>query len=248
MQDMEYFYDVFIGLPRGGPGDNTSTRKAFNYLKNLPPNPYILDIGCGHGVQTLELARISKGTIIALDNYQPFLNVLKKNIIKDGLEKRISIKNESMLEMDFQDGTFDVIWSEGALYIMGFQQGVQRCKRLLKDNGYLVVTEAVLFTDDIPLPLKKFWDEMYPVIKDIPGNISLIQHEGFNVITHFHLPKSSWTDKYYIPMAQRLKELRKKYKDNKAALRIFDQFDDEIRIYNKYSDYFGYEFFVMQKQ
>lgn len=248
MEDMEYFYEVFIGLPRGGPGDNASTRKAFNYLKNLPPNPYILDIGCGPGMQTLELARISKGTIIALDNYQPFLDVLQKNMVIQGLEKQISITNQSMLEMDFQDGTFDVIWSEGALYIMGFQHGVQRCRRLLKEKGYLVVTEAVLFTKNIPQPLKKFWDEMYPVINDIPGNISLIHHEGFNVVTHFHLPMSSWTNEFYIPMAERLRELRKKYKDNDAALLVFDQFDEEITIYNKYSDYFGYEFFVMQKQ
>ena len=78
MEDMQYFYELFCGLPRGGPGDNKSTRKAFGYLKNLPTEPLILDIGCGHGIQTLELAKISKGKIIAIDNYQPFLDILKK--------------------------------------------------------------------------------------------------------------------------------------------------------------------------
>lgn len=79
MEGMEYFHELFRSLPRAGPGDNNSTQKAFSCLKSLPSEPFILDIGCGYGVQTLELARSSKGTIIALDNYQPFLDGLEKN-------------------------------------------------------------------------------------------------------------------------------------------------------------------------
>jgi SAM-dependent methyltransferase len=248
MEDMEYFYELFCGLPRGGPGDNKSTRKAFEYLDDLPPEPLILDIGCGHGMQTLELARISNGNIIALDTYQPFLDILLKNAIKERLDARITLKNQSMLEMDFKDGTFDVIWSEGALYFMGFQNGLHRCHHLLKNKGYLVVTEAVLLKPTIPIPLKTFWDEGYPDIKDIPNNISLIHHEGFNILSHFTLPKSSWIDEYYTPMEKKIKELKKKYHDNKSALLVFDQCDAEIKIYNEYSDYFGYEFFVTRKR
>jgi len=194
MEGMEYFYELFVGLPRGGPGDNESTRKAFTYLKNLPSEPLILDIGCGHGMQTLELAKISNGKIIALDNYQPFLDILIRKAKKEGLAGRITPKNQSMLEMDFDDKTFDVIWSEGALYFMGFQNGLKRCNQLLKNKGYLVVTEAVLFLPDIPKPLKEFWDNGYPDIKDVKNNISLIQNEGFDLLFHFTLPKSSWID------------------------------------------------------
>jgi len=93
MEGMEYFYELFLGLPRGGPGDNKSTEKAFSCLKRLPAEPLILDIGCGHGMQTLELARICKGKIIALDNYQPFLDILNKNAKEEGFEKRIITKN-----------------------------------------------------------------------------------------------------------------------------------------------------------
>ena len=75
---MQYFYELFEALPRGGPGDEESTRRAFNSIPKLSEQPLILDIGCGHGVQTIELAKISKGTIIALDNHQAFLNKLIK--------------------------------------------------------------------------------------------------------------------------------------------------------------------------
>ena len=247
MEGMEYFYELFSGLPRGGPGDNESTRKAFSYLKNLASEPLILDIGCGPGMQTLELARISNGKIIALDNYQPFLDILMRKAIEEGLTRRIIPKNQSMLEMDFDDNTFDVIWSEGALYSMGFQNGLKRCHQLLKKKGYLVVTEAVLLLPNLPKPLKKFWDKEYPDIKDVKSNISLIQNEGFDLLSHFTLPKSSWIYNYYSPMEKRIRELKKKYYDNKIALQVFEECEKEIKIYNKYSDYFGYEFFVMQK-
>ena len=247
MEGMEYFYELFLGLPRGGPGDNKSTRKAFSYLKNLPTEPLILDIGCGHGVQTIELVRICKGKIIALDNYQPFLDILMQNAIKEGFEDRITLKNQSMLEMDFKNDTFDIIWSEGALFVMGFQNGLKKCNQLLKNKGYFVVSEAVLLLPNLPKPLKKFWDEMYPDIKDIKSNISMIEDEGFNVLSHFTLPKSCWVD-FYSQMNEKIKELKKKYHNNKTALQVFDNFEKEEKMYDDYSDYFGYEFFIMQKK
>lgn len=247
MEGMEYFYELFLDLPRGGPGDNKSTRKAFSYLKNLPFEPLILDIGCGHGVQTIELARICKGKIIALDNYQPFLDILMQNAIMEGFEDRITLKNQSMLEMDFKNDTFDIIWSEGALFVMGFQNGLKKCFQLLKNKGFFVVSEAVLFLPNIPLPLMEFWDEQYPDIKDIESNISIIKNEGFDILSHFTLPKACWID-FYSQMDEKIKELKKKYHDKKIALKIFESFEKESKMYDNYSDYFGYEFFIMQKK
>lgn len=247
MEDMQYFYELFRGLPRGGPGDNKSTSKAFGYLKNLPDELIILDIGCGHGMQTLELARISKAKIIAIDIHQPFLDILRKKAIEEGFDKRIITSNQSMLDMNFKNNMFDIIWSEGALYFMGFQNGLKRCNQILKNNGYLVVTEAVLLLPNLPKELKQFWDEGYPDIKNIKSNITLIRNEGFKIISHFTLPKSSWIDSFYSPMEKRIKELEKKYYNNKIALQTFEECKKEINMYTKYSDYYGYEFFIMQK-
>ncbi len=246
MEGKEYFYEIFSGLPRAGPGDNKSTRKAFSYLHNLPTEPFILDIGCGTGIQTLELARISKGKIIALDNYQPFLDILMKNAKKEGLDNHIIQKNRSMLEMDFQDSTFDIIWSEGSIFVMGFRNGLKKCHQLLKEKGYFVVSEVVLLLPHIPEQLKEFWDEEYPDIKDIKSNISMIRKEGFDLINHFTLPKSAWID-FYSQMNKRLKILMKKYYDNKIAIEVLNKFEKEMIIYEKYSDYFGYEFFITMK-
>jgi len=247
MEGMEYFYEVFEALPRGGPGTDEYTGRAFDIIPKSPSQPFILDIGCGPGPQTLELAKISNGKIIALDNHQPFLDELMKRARNEGLAGNITPKNMSMLEMDFADNTFDIIWSEGALYFMGFQNGLKRCHQLLKDNGYLVVTECVYLVSNPPEPVIEFFKNGYPDIKDIKGNITLIQNEGFRLLSNFTLSESAWIDSYYLPMEKELSRLNEKYRDNKVALGVFEECQNEINFYKKYSKSYGYEFFVMQK-
>jgi SAM-dependent methyltransferase len=246
MENMEYFYELFRGLPRGGPGDNDSTRKAFSYLDDLPVKPLMLDIGCGPGMQTIEVAKLSRGMVIALDNYQPFLDKLMQTAKIENVQKNIIPKLQSMHEMDFEIETFDVIWSEGALYFLGFKNGLMECYRLLKLGGYLAVTEAVYLKPDPPEPVVDFWKE-YPDITDIQGNIDFIKSTDFELITHFTLPASSWTDDYYDPMEKRIKILKEKYDGNKEALAVLESMQKEIDDFRSYSEYFSYEFFVMRK-
>jgi ubiquinone/menaquinone biosynthesis C-methylase UbiE len=247
MEGMEYFYELFEAIPRGGPGDNKYTRMAFDAIPKLPEQPLILDIGCGPGVQTIELAKLSKGTIIALDNHQAFLNTLMKKAEEENLLDQIVTKNRSMLDMDFEANTFDIIWSEGALYFMGFQNGLRGCHQLLKNNGFLAVTEIVYLVNDPPAPLIQYFEKEYPDIKTVKDNIDLIQNERFNLIINFTLPESSWLDSFYLPMEIELTRLNEKYQGNEIALGIFEEMKNEINLYRKFSDSYGYEFFIMQK-
>jgi ubiquinone/menaquinone biosynthesis C-methylase UbiE len=115
---LEFFWEIHSNLPREGPGDDASTRTAFFMLTDLPKAPRILDVGCGPGMQTLELARITDGPITALDTHQPFLDELTKRATKAGVADRITTMRESMFAMSFSAGSFDIIWSEGAIYFI----------------------------------------------------------------------------------------------------------------------------------
>ena len=244
---MKYFYELYESIPRQGPGDNKSTVRAFYLLNNLPPEPKILDIGCGRGMQTIKLAQISNGSIIALDNHQPFLDMLYEDAKNEGVSNKIICKNESMLEMDFKNESFDIIWSEGALYAFGFDKGLKSIYPILKKGGYLVFTEAVLFKENLPKEAWDFWKDEYPVVGSIEKNLRLIKESNYNLIENFSLPKTSWFTYFYTPMIKEIKRLKEKYKENKEALDTLNFCDIEIKVYDKYSDYFGYEFFIMKK-
>jgi len=244
---MEYFFELYEALPRGGPGNNESTRRAFQAIPKFTYPPLILDIGCGQGVQTIELAKLSNGKIIAVDNHQAFLEKLKQSALAQGVAENITPMNVSMLDMEFDEQTFDIIWSEGALYFMGFQNGLRRCRQLLKNPGYLAVTELVYLSPTPPSPLAQYLESEYPDIKDVQANIELIQAEGFQLLSHFTLPKSAWLESYYQPMEEPLARLNEKYRDTQLALNQFAAVRQEIDFYKQYSDDFGYEFFVMQK-
>jgi ubiquinone/menaquinone biosynthesis C-methylase UbiE len=240
------FFEIHKGLPREGPGDNASTRKAYSLLKDLPPEPLILDIGCGPGMQTIELAKISQGKIVAIDTHQPFLDELDKRAKKEGLKSKIKTINKSMFAMDFNNNEFDIIWSEGAAYIYGFEKALKDWKKYLKISGYFVVTEASWIKNNPPNEIKEFWEDAYPDIKTINENKDIIQKAQYNLITHFILPEKSWWENYYIPMENRLKELRRKYRGNNDIEEQLDEEFKEIEMYKKYSDYYGYVFYIMK--
>lgn len=244
---MKYFFEVYGTLPRAGPGDNASTQKAYQMIKDLPAQPKILDIGCGPGMQTLELARLSKGKIIALDNHQPFLDKINKDAKAAGLSEYIETLNQDMLKMAFAPESLDLIWAEGALYQMGFENGLKTCRKFLKPNGHIAVTELVWLKDNPP-PEAKEWAKEYEAMKNVPANIELFKKNGYEVLGHFTLPVSSWTKDYYEPMQIRVNELRPKYQGNEIATMVLDMAQAEISVFKNNSDWFGYEFFVVRKK
>jgi len=249
----EIFFEVHSNLPRAGPGSNESTYRAFKSLKNLPAKPRILDIGCGPGMQTIELAKLSGGQIEALDNHQPFLYQLNLNAKKEGLSDRIKTVNGDMFNLNYAKESFDIIWCEGAIFIIGFEKGLTEWRPLLVNNGYLVLSELSWLNKDAPKELKSFMKEMYAEMecsgpKGIDENTETANKLGFHVLNSFTIPKKDWWDNYYSPIEAKLPSLKAKYRDDSEALQFFDShFEMEIEMYRKYSDYYGYVFYVLQK-
>jgi SAM-dependent methyltransferase len=242
----DIFYEVFEALPRQGPGDKESTLKAFRLVKDLPDNPDILDIGCGSGRQTLDLACITTGKITAVDNHQPFLTQLQNKINKGQLKAEVIPVKGDMASLNFEEGSFDLIWSEGSCFIIGFKNALYKWRPLLKPLGSMVISDAVWFRNDQPDEVKNFWANEYSGIKYFEENFPVIEEAGFRITSYFNLPKDSWLTDYYIPLEMKLSDMRENYSDDKSAS-LFDSLQREIDIYRKYSDYYGYGFYIIQR-
>jgi SAM-dependent methyltransferase len=245
MGKMDYFLELFCHLPRGGPGDNDSTRKAFSMMEGLPPIPRILDIGCGPGVQTLELAKISGGSILALDNLPLMLERMDAAALQEGLVDCIESCLMDMNEMDFEEGSFDVIWSEGAIYNLGFKKGLGKVKKFVKVGGYVVVTEPVWLNPNPPEEVCRFWEE-YPEIDSIEKKLNIISDLEYQEVGHFVLPDSSWLRSYYEPLGRRVKEMEPVWAEIPLAMEVIQEAKLEMYMFKKYHKFYGYCFFVMR--
>ncbi len=152
MRDSEsekIFFEIHSNNPREGPGSSSATERAFRGME-LPEYPRILDVGCGPGKQTLDLAELSRGKIFALDYYRIYLEELAIHEHKRGWANRILLVQGDMTRLPFRRNSLDVIWSEGAIYIMGFKPGLEQWKPFLKSGGYMAVTEISWLKPDPP--------------------------------------------------------------------------------------------------
>jgi SAM-dependent methyltransferase len=240
----EVFFEVYERLPRQGPGNRACAEKALGLCHNLPPMLAVLDLGCGVGGQTIHLAELTHGSIVAIDSHAPSIKRLQATVAKRGLGGRVRPVVGDMAQPELPPESFDLVWSEGALYNVGIENALRLCHRLLRAGGYLAFTDAVWRKDNPPPEVKTSFYLDYPTMGWVPDILAVIGKTGFSLVGHFTLPDEAWWDDFYTPMERRIEELRDKYTGDIESLAVLDQLAQEPEMHRGYSDYYAYEFFV----
>ncbi len=243
----EMFFAVFEGLPRQGPGSRACTARALAMCRDLPSEPDVVDLGCGSGAQTVDLAELTGGTVVAVDDHAPFLSLLAERAAARGCAARIRPLVADMSETGLPEGCADLVWSEGALYNIGLERALTVCRRLLRPGGHLAFTEAVWRTDEVPEPVREAFAD-YPQMGTVPDVLALLAARGFEVAGHFPLPGEAWWDEFYAPMRARVAALRGDGALTAEARAVLDMCDAEIDMYVEHHDCFGYEFVVARPE
>lgn len=243
-------FEVHRDLPRGGPGDAASTHRALDCVLDAPgarPPRVVLDVGCGPGMQTRHLAEALPGArILATDLYEPFLRRLagQRRAQEDGA--RITAVRADMARLPVHGQSVDLVWCEGAAYILGVARSLEAWWNLLRPGGACAFTEAVWLRPAPPDEVQRFW-EAYPAMGDVPHTRELVRGAGFELLGDFVLPPSAWWDHYYGPMAERLDVLEQRYRGDSATLAALADCRREIDVYRRYGAWYGYAFFIARR-
>ncbi|MEX0759674.1 MAG: class I SAM-dependent methyltransferase [Tistlia sp.] len=248
MDDFQLLVDLHRDAERQGPGGEAETRlsialSGLSAAKNLR----IADIGCGSGASTLVLAKHLEAQITAVDFIPDFLAKLEVEAARAGLAGRIRALAGSMEALPFGEAELDAIWSEGAIYNMGFEAGVAAWRKHLKPGGILAVSELTWLTRERPAELQAHWQREYSEIDTASGKLAILEKHGFSPLGYFVLPERCWLDNYYGPMEQRFASFLEAHGNSDAAFALVEAERHEVSLYERYKAFVGYGYYVARK-
>lgn len=248
MDDYALLVDLHKGAQRQGPGGDPETRKTIQLAMLDSSAPLtIADIGCGTGASTLQLARALNAEITAVDLSPDFIEVLMANAARHGLDEKITPLVCSMETLPFGDREYDVLWSEGAIYNIGFARGIADWRRFLKPGGLLVVSELTWITGEKPREIQEYWDAEYPENGTASSKIRQLEMSGYSPIAYFVLPEHCWLDNYYRPLQSRFPEFLARHSHSEEAQAIVMAENNEIALYETYKSFYSYGVYIARK-
>jgi SAM-dependent methyltransferase len=248
VDELNLLIDLHIGAERQGPGDATQTRKAIALAELSPSSQLkVADIGCGTGASTLVLAQELRSQIIAVDNLPEFLGALRSRAEWAGVSDRITTMSASMDSLPFEDGSLDVMWSEGAIYNIGFSNGIRHWRRFLKPGGLLAVSELTWLTARRPSELEEYWRAQYADVATASSKMDVLERAGYEPVGYFVLPEHCWIDAYYRPMQRRFPAFLERHGSSEAAKAVVAAEVLEIDLYKRFRRFVSYGFYIARK-
>ncbi len=246
--DFRLLVDLHRRHERLGPGGSEETRHALELTGLDRTAPLrVADVGCGTGASALVLAKALASPVTAVDLFPEFLEELRARAERAGLADRVETVVGSLDALPFEERSLDLLWSEGAIYLIGFEEGLRLWRRFLKPGGVLAVTEITWTTDERPAELEAHWQREYPAIDTAAAKLRTIEAAGYDVLGHFMLPPSCW-DAYYGPLRAGCDAFLARHEGSEAARSIVEAELREIDLRARFGEYFSYGFYIARRR
>ncbi|MEP5566304.1 MAG: methyltransferase domain-containing protein [Halioglobus sp.] len=248
MTEIELLIALHRGQYRQGPGDDAITQRAIE-LARLEPSCTlkVADVGCGTGAASRLLASQLDAKVTSVDFLPEFLQELEIAAEAEGIANRITTLNCSMDTLPFENNSLDVIWSEGAIYNIGFESGLRQWRNFLKPGGILAVTEITWLTDQRSEEIDRYWNNQYPQIDTAANKLSQLEANGYSPLAYFVLPEFCWLDNYYKPLERQFPQFLKEQANSKEARAVVKEYEAEQAMYEQYASSYSYGFYIAKK-
>lgn len=234
--------ELHLGVEFKGPGEKALTQGIMSRLPGLPLRPRIADLGCGSGVATLLLAGHFGGVVKAVDLCEAFIAELRRDAAAAGLAEHVGAICADMGALDWPPGSLDLIWSEGAAYNLGFERALTLWRPLLAPGGLAVISELSWFSEARPGPVLDYWQAAYPSMGSEAENRAHAERAGFKVLDIRRLPAEAWWRNYYDPLKARMQQVER----TPAMAAVLEETNKEMDLFRRYSDAYGYSFYVLR--
>lgn len=248
MEHLPLLIDLHRDGERQGPGGEAETRLAIA-LSGLETrtNLRIADIGCGTGASTRVLAKQLDAAVTAIDLFPDFIHDLRRAAERDHLDERIDTLVASMDALPFEAESFDAIWSEGAIYNMGFAKGIRAWRGFLKPRGILAVSELTWLTAERPAELEQHWGQEYPEVDTASAKMAILEQNGYSPLGYFALPQRCWLQNYYRPLQDRFAAFLSRNGNSEAAAAVVAAEQNEIALYERNSEFVSYGYYLASR-
>ncbi|MFJ5222408.1 methyltransferase domain-containing protein [Streptomyces sp. NPDC088400] len=172
----------------------TAANSAAYLLPELRPGQDLLDVGCGPGTITADLAAlVAPGTVTAVDAAASVLEQAREAATGAGVDNvRFAVADVHAL--DFPDDSFDVVHAHQVLQHVGDPvQALREMRRVCRPGGVVAVRDADYgaFTWFPSVPALDDWQELYRRVARANGGepdagrrlLSWARRAGFTDIT-----------------------------------------------------------------
>lgn len=247
MDALDLLIDLHLAHDRQGPGADDQTLRALAMAEIQPrADLAVADVGCGTGASALVLARALGTRVTAVDAAGAFIDRLRERASAAGLGGRIDARVGRMEALEFAEGSLDLIWSEGAIYCMGFEAGVRAWRRFLRPGGVLAVSELSWTTAERPAEIEAHWTREYPEVGTPSAKVRVLEEAGYAPMGFFMLPARCW-EGYYGPIERDLEAFVARHGGAAEAVAIAEGERAEIDLYRRFGEWFGYGFYVARR-